>query len=113
MNTAIIITAQVAIGDDGNTYAARICNELQITEGGKTYGDWYLPSMHEFYNLDLYMDLINAAAVAHGGSAFSGSYWTSTEISDSRAHEFSFPIHAWFSQTKDSTYPNVRAIRAF
>lgn len=47
MNTAIIISAQVAIGDDGTTYAARICSELQITEGGKTYGDWYLPSKQE------------------------------------------------------------------
>lgn len=27
-NTSIIIAAQVAIGDDGSTYAARICNEL-------------------------------------------------------------------------------------
>ena len=46
-NTAIIIAAQVAIGDDGNTYAARSCNELEITERGKTYGDWYLPSKFE------------------------------------------------------------------
>ena len=46
-NTSIIIAAQVAIGDDGSTYAARICNELQVTEGGKTYGDWYLPSKEE------------------------------------------------------------------
>lgn len=38
--TAIIIAAHVAIGDDGQPYAARICNELQISEGGKTYGDW-------------------------------------------------------------------------
>ena len=31
LNTSIIIAAQVSIGDDGSTYAARICNELQIT----------------------------------------------------------------------------------
>ncbi|WP_166643300.1 hypothetical protein [Gelidibacter sediminis] len=42
-NTSIIIAAQVAIGDDGKTYAACICNELQITEDGNTYVDWYLP----------------------------------------------------------------------
>ncbi len=46
-NTSVIIAAHVAIGDDGSTYAARICNELQVTEGGKTYGDWYLPSKEE------------------------------------------------------------------
>jgi hypothetical protein len=33
-NTSINTDAHVAIGDDGSTHAARICNELQITEGG-------------------------------------------------------------------------------
>ncbi len=36
MNTAIIISSQVAIGNDLSIYAARICSELQ--KGG--YGDW-------------------------------------------------------------------------
>ena len=79
-NTAIIIAAQVAIGDDGSTYAARICNELQITEGGTTYGDWYLPSKYE---LDLMYDVkatIDATALANGGVGFAADwYWSSTE----------------------------------
>ncbi len=33
-NTSIIIAAHVAIGDDGINYAAGLCNELQVTEGG-------------------------------------------------------------------------------
>ncbi len=49
VNTSIIIAAQVVIGDDGSTYAARICNELQITENEKTYGDWYLPSKEKVH----------------------------------------------------------------
>ncbi len=36
-NTTIIIAAKVYFGNDGDMYAARICNQLQITEGGKTY----------------------------------------------------------------------------
>jgi hypothetical protein len=112
MNTSIIIAAQVAIGDDGETYAARICNELQITEGGKTYGDWYLPSRHEFYNLVVYMDLINSTAVAHGGSAFSGSYWSSTEFDSNTAWKLSFTVGAYLTSDK-AEQNRVRAIRAF
>ena len=38
-NTSIIIANQSLA--DGNTYAARVCNELSQTSGGITYGDWY------------------------------------------------------------------------
>ncbi len=44
MNMAIIISSQVAIGDDEGPYAAGLCAELQ--RGG--YGDWYLPSKEGF-----------------------------------------------------------------
>jgi hypothetical protein len=112
-NTAIIIAAQVAIGDDGNTYAARICNELQITEGGTTYGDWYLPSKYE---LDLMYDdkaTIDATALANGGVGFAADgYWSSTEDDD---------VNAWGQSFNNGRqryvyklYDNgVRAVRAF
>ncbi|MDA0196386.1 MAG: hypothetical protein O2887_17065 [Bacteroidetes bacterium] len=80
-NTAIIIAAHVAIGDDGATYAARICNELQITEGGKTYGDWYLPSKEELNLMYQNKAAIDATATTNGGSAFaSAGYWSSSEF---------------------------------
>lgn len=113
-NTSIIIAAQVAIGDDGNTYAARICNELQITENGKTYGDWYLPSKYE---LNLMYDnraSINATATANGGSSFANAYyWSSTD---------SYGIMAWCQNLSGTGYQvqlgkslthYVRAIRSF
>lgn len=79
-NTSIIIAAQVALGDDGNNYAAQICNNLQITEGGKTYGDWYLPSREELALMYQYKATIDASATANGGAVFaSASYWSSTE----------------------------------
>jgi hypothetical protein len=79
-NTAIIIAATVAIGDDGSSYAARICNELQITEGGKTYGDWYLPSKEELNLMYQNKTTIDATAMANGGSPFANDlYWSSTE----------------------------------
>jgi len=113
-NTSIIIAAHVAIGDDGSTYAARICNELQVTQGDKTYGDWYLPSKYE---LNLIYDnkaTINTTATANGGSSFvSAHYWSSTEYGSN--------YYAWEQdfydgeQSGNDKYDNdyVRAVRAF
>jgi len=113
MNTAIIIASQVAIGEDGNTYAARICAELQITEGGKTYGDWYLPSKEELNLMYQNKATIDATAIANGGSGFaSGYYWSSTEYGDAGAWEQGFYSGAQDDDGKKSTY-YVRAIRAF
>jgi len=113
-NTTIIIAAHVAIGDDGNTYAARICNELQITEGGKTYGDWYLPSKEELYLMYQNKAIIDATAVAHGGTALVASYyWSSTEASfyyEAREIDFS---DGYVDSASKYAKLHVRAIRAF
>ena len=112
-NTSIIIAAQVAIGDDGSTYAARICNELQVTEGGKTYGDWYLPSKEELDLMYQNKATIDATAGVNGGSGFASAYyWSSTEYNN---------VYAWrqvfvngYQGTNDKDYTSrVRAVRAF
>ena len=112
-NTSIIIAAQVAIGDDGNTYAARLCNELLITEGGKQYGDWYLPSRHELILMSINKEAINATATANGGSAFANDvYWSSTESSDTYALKVNLANAITSYKLKNST-GYVRAVRAF
>ncbi len=127
MNTALIIANQ-SIGD-GKTYAARICNELQITEGGKTYGDWYLPSKQELNLMYQNKTVIDSIATANGGAAFSREhntsyYWSSTE---GNRWNWGTPYYAWrqrFSSVSKSTYGSqydytkeyelrVRAIRSF
>jgi hypothetical protein len=113
MNTSIIIAAQVAIGDDGNTYAARLCNELQITEGTSTYGDWYLPSKEELGLLIYNKELINSVSVAHGGTSLSNSYLSSTERVSTSAWGYDFLSAMYFPVMKDDTRIPVRAIRAF
>jgi hypothetical protein len=114
-NTSIIIAAQVAIGDDGSTYAARICNELQVTEGGKTYGDWYLPSKEELNLMYQNKATIDATAGVNGGSGFaSACYWSSTEYSDYSAWAQYFDDGS--QSTDDKKYgptSYVRAVRAF
>lgn len=111
LNTAFIICIQ-GKGDNRN-YAARVCNELQITENGKTYGDWYLPAKLELSLMYQNRGPINAAATANGGSAFAyTTYWSSSEGTDKYAWGQNFyngdPIYA----TKE-TYYKLRAIRAF
>jgi len=103
-NTSIIIAAQVAIGDDNATYAARICNELQITEGDKIYGDWYLPSKYE-------LNLLYLQNTAVGGFA-SAYYWSSTEFDDVHAWSQSFANGDQYRDYKHNAL-YVRAVRAF
>ncbi|NND31088.1 MAG: DUF1566 domain-containing protein [Saprospiraceae bacterium] len=103
MNTAIIISSQVAIGDDGNTYASRLCAELQ--KGG--YGDWYLPSKEEL-NL-MYTNLHLASLGGFAGE----SYWSSTEgTSGGTAWAHNFEHGGQNTLDADDNY-HVRAVRAF
>lgn len=112
-NTTIIISSQIAIGDDGSDYAAQICNDLQITEGGTTYGDWYLPSKFE---LDLLYDnkaMIDVTALANGGAAFGTDYyWSSTEDDSSHAWRQYFG-NAYQHDSVKYFECDVRAVRAF
>lgn len=113
-NTAIIIAAHVAIGDDGNTYAARVCNELQVTEGGKTYGDWYLPSREELILMHDNKHLINAVAIANGGIAFEDiHYWSSTDMSLQGCYAEYFADNYTGNELVKSYPALVRAVRAF
>jgi hypothetical protein len=103
-NTAIIIASQVSIGDDGSDYAAQICNDLQITEGGVTYGDWYLPSKYEINLLFLQQNMV-------GGFVWGEYYWSSTESGASTAW---LKNSNWGGPSNAKDYPAlVRAIRAF
>jgi len=112
-NTTLIIATQVAIGDDNGTYAARICNELKIIEGGKTYGDWYLPSKEELDLMYQNMVTINSTATANGGSAFEDAdYWSSNESDNTYAWLQFFATGGQFTSFKYVTL-RVRAVRAF
>jgi len=113
-NTSIIIAALVAIGDDGNTYAARICNELQITEGGKTYSDWYLPSKEELNIMHQNRETINSTAYANGGHPiWAFYYWSSTENDVNSAWGQYFDGSGLQEGHVKNATLNVRAVRAF
>lgn len=112
-NTTIAIASQVAIGDDGEPYAARICNELVITESDKAYGDWYLPSMEELNLMFINKEIINSTAKREGGDNFASDfYWSSTELNNraAMAQQFNAGLQIGFNKNVPR---NVRAIRAF
>ena len=130
MNTAIIIAA-LGYGD-GRVYAAAACNELQVTENGVTYGDWYLPSRTELVLMYKNRKLIDKVALENGGSIFKmdgdfrtigNDYWSSTEFFVRK--KMITPDHvAWIHNFKKGGESfqiparkyitcSVRAIRAF
>jgi hypothetical protein len=112
-NTRIIIAAHLKIGDDGGNYAARVCNEMETNINGYPYGGWYLPSFEELLMMYENRAIIDATALANGGSAFAdGRYWSSTEKSyyDAFVADFLFGYHFFGSKLGA---PRVRAVRAF
>jgi hypothetical protein len=113
-NTQTIIAAQEAAGDTAIMYAARLCNELIITESNKTYDDWYLPSREEINLMWQNRYMINQVAVQHGGKPLTNKafYWSSNEYTDNLAWLqlfYSINQHYYFKSDR----ARVRAIRAF
>jgi hypothetical protein len=110
MNTMLIIANQ---GSNSNDYAAGVCAKLTVTEGGKTYGDWYLPSKLELNLMYQKKAMIDATAVANGGSAFASTYyWSSSEYLSGFAWRQSFVNGIQGYELKSYT-GRVRAVRAF
>ncbi len=114
MNTLLIIAnLGVFEGMNSNFYAAGICAKYKVTESGVTYGDWYLPSIHEVDLMYQNKATIDATAVANGGSAFTNTaYWSSTEIDSMSARIRYFNDGSPGLEIKSAT-KRVRAIRAF
>ena len=64
-NTVLILSVQ----GEGN-YAAKICADYEIIEQDMLYGDWFLPSKGELFEIYENIDLLGE---------FNTTYWTSTE----------------------------------
>lgn len=113
MNTAIIVAASIALGSDGEVFIARSCNQQKITEGGVTYGDWYLPSKYELMLMFQNKDIINETAIANGGDSFADQFYiSSTEADAERAWGMEFTDGYQAPHDKQVSC-FFRAIRAF
>jgi hypothetical protein len=101
-NTAIIVVIQALFGPEDS--AATVCNEYSVAVGGVTYGDWYLPSIHELglmFNAKNYIPNLS-----------NSEYWSSTEQSSVYAYLLNFSNGENPFTGKDQSR-SVRAIRAF
>lgn len=114
-NTVIIIGGYLAIGDDGNPYAAATCNELQVTEGATTYSDWYLPTAAELELIGPNLTLINTTATTNGGTdLLTSPYWSSTEYDLNDANMVVItPSGTTVSNVNKAATFNIRAVRSF
>jgi hypothetical protein len=103
INTALILATQIADNPAGN-FAAKVCADYSVSDGGVTYGDWYLPSKYE-------LNLLYQQKAAIGGFA-NDYYWSSTESGTGFAWLQNFSNGVQSSPNKSSTN-YVRAVRAF
>ena len=99
MNTMLIVSGQ----RDGS-YAAKLCADLVITDGGVDYGDWYIPSKYE-------LNLMYLQKATIGGFA-SYPYWSSNEYNYFMAWGQNFSSGVQGGVSKNAAY-YVRAVRAF
>ncbi|MDB4606060.1 hypothetical protein OAG83_01860 [Cyclobacteriaceae bacterium] len=103
-NTNAIIASQG--GTAGSyTYAAGICADYSVTEGGVTYDDWYLPSKDELNKLIISKDVV-------GGFSLN-FYWSSSELTSDIAWLHYFNDSSQLSSSKIDSFISVRAVRAF
>ncbi|MCH2023522.1 MAG: DUF1566 domain-containing protein [Saprospiraceae bacterium] len=105
-------TAAILLGCAAANIAADICTNLSL--GG--YSDWFLPSRDELDLMYQRRTIINATAIANGGSSLASGYynyyWTSTQTGSKNAWRRRFYNGDHFSANKNFSY-FVRAVRAF
>jgi hypothetical protein len=112
-NTTLIIASQMLIGDDGEPYAASICEDLSYFQLGTNYGDWYLPSKEELNIMFKNKAIIDSVSIAQGGNAMADTwYWSSTEYDNNYAYAQYFGHLNQLEVTKNAVF-RVRAIRSF
>jgi len=109
-NTADIIAfLQDWTDADGGSYAAKICDELDL--GGHT--DWYLPSLTEFMLMNQNVGTEAPAPNNNIVNLSSTIYWTSTELSVINAHFYRTSSGQGPGNLAKSADLSVRAIRSY
>ena len=93
-------TERIIVNQGVGSYAAQLCANYQ----GGTWGDWYLPSIHELYLL------YNQRSVVSG---LTGTYWSSSESSLNSAWNENLDTGEQIPYNWKSDQKKVRAIRAF
>ncbi len=93
-NTSLLVNAMGSEAyNDGDTssektdrYAAKVCDDFSLVNGGVTYDDWFLPSLDEL--TEVYNNLYKATPSIGGFNA--SWYWSSSEESFSTSYVVKF-----------------------
>jgi hypothetical protein len=110
-NTGLIIASQG--GTAGSyTYAAGICADYTVDDGGVTYDDWFLPSLDELNEMRQNIGQGNTLGSGNVGGFSDSFYWSSTEGASNNAWGQYFSNGYQFNFNKYNTF-SVRAVRAF
>ncbi len=115
-NTSAIIAPLWQGGCQQSGIAARDCANYSIEVDDIVYDDWFLASKDELNRMHLKKNTINDQSYYNGGVSFYGTYWSSTNISQSQAwaQDFDIPSGAGepYLELKTENL-HVRPIRAF
>jgi len=111
IGTGVQNTIDIEAGCTTTGIAADICANLVLNG----YNDWFLPSKDEIHEIFLNITVINATAVANGGTTFQPDfYWSSTEYDLQYAWMQDFDTNfAWVAYVEKDNNNKVRAVRAF
>lgn len=103
--------------DNPNHYAAQAAVAYSKTVNGKTYDDWFLPSMKEFGVMWSNSSIVSEVSIREGGSALSDPcYWTSlnSPLAQNSAYVFlASDDEGFISRFGRSNSYKVRPVRAF
>jgi hypothetical protein len=120
-NTAKLLTKMAAFRSGSASWnnkktAAELCDELVVTEGSDSYGDWFLPSQEELITLFK----AKALMATKGAEVPPNNYWSSSEGDSDAAGWAAFYVNFYESTNvvsgiadKEGWSIGVRAVRAF
>ncbi len=93
--------------------ASKLCSEYSYTEDGELYNDWRLPTKDELFMIYQNKDVIEKAAIKHGGTEFQNNTELSpTEFCNSPSWDQEFNYGYEDYEYRKMKF-NVRAVRSF
>jgi hypothetical protein len=102
--------AEIGDGESNTNSILADCPSAPAALAARSLGpEWFLPSINELNQMYIHKTTLEAVA---GFSAFSDSYWSSTELDTSNAWKQRFSNGRQYNTNKSYAL-NVRAVRAF
>lgn len=99
----------VILSEDERNRAACHCNSLDVVLGGKTFNDYFLPSLYEMDKILGIKEAFNLNCPIN--ERFDGFYWTSNELDSEHAWYMNFNVSGFRAVKKNGINIKARPIR--